>query len=636
MTVYEGRRLVFDGALCTVRYKGPLEGTSGEWLGVEWDDPLRGKHNGTHKGKAIFQCLSASSTAASFIRPSRKSDVTKTILAAIKYKYEQAPKSNGSLQGPGYEIIEISKKKVEEVGFEKIKQQMSHLENLKIVLVDQLNVAGLTQPEDMSNVASAQAELARTCPNISELDLSWNPIEDWNDVLDTCAHLKKLRILKASGLRLRSMKARQQVEHITELHMNECLLQPQEIIALLSLDDRPVFPNLNTLWLSQNELHTFDTAASETFPSVTNIVLENNHFSALASLAALFRHFPNVTSLSLQGNRIFTAGTPQGASALTTTLTSLNLASNAIDSFGLVDSLPTIFPALRSLRISKNPLYDSLAAQAAAISTSGRPSDSPFYLTLARLPTLTTLNYTTISPRDREEGEIYYLFIIEKDIRAKLAAAPDVQAPEFLSHLQPQYPLYTRLCAKYDRPNILHASSPAAVLEASKTPKFAAGNTSSLAGRLVRATFYLAGTDKVLERPLPRTTPVYTLKSLLARHFGLPPLQFGLVYESAELDPVQVTTTKLYGGSKEEWESWGHWDVDVPEPGGEQSRAQETKTTQRASEEEEEHWVNGELLKGGTRWRRREVPVLDGMREWGDYLDGGVVDVRLRVEPWKE
>lgn len=634
MTAYEGKRFVFDGALCTVRYKGPLEGTSGEWLGVEWDDPLRGKHNGTHKGRPIFRCLSTSNTAASFLRPSRKSDRTKGVLSAIKHKYEQAPESNGSLQGPGYEIIEISKKKVEEVGFEKIKQQMSHLENLKIALVDQLNVAGLTSPDDKSNVSSAQAELAGTCPSILELDLSWNPIEEWNDILDTCTPLKKLRILKANGLRLRSMEAHQQVEQVSELHMTDCLLKPPDILDLLSVNDKPVFPNLKTLWLSQNELHSFETAAApQTFPSVSTIVLENNHFSGLGPLADLFRHFPNVTTLSMQGNRISGTGLPESAQALSTTLASLNLASNAIETFQLIDSLPTLFPALTSLRISKNPLYDSLAAQADATSSSGRPSDSPFYLTLARLPTLTTLNYTTISPRDREEGEIYYLFVVEKEIRSKLAATPNPEDPQFLPSLQPQYPLYMRLCAKYDRPNILHAASPGAVLEASKIPSFAAGNTKSLAGRLVRTTFYLPGTDKVLEWALPRTTSVYTLKSLLARHFGLPPLQFGLVYESAELDPVQVTTTKLYGSSTEEWEAWGHWDVDVGKPGAEPVVKE---MVPGADEEAEEKWVDGELLKGGTRWRRREVQVLDGMREWGDYLDGDVGDVRVRVEPWDE
>ncbi len=53
---YPGRRLSFEGNLCTVRYIGPVAGTKGQWLGVEWDDPTRGKHSGEHDGKRYFAC----------------------------------------------------------------------------------------------------------------------------------------------------------------------------------------------------------------------------------------------------------------------------------------------------------------------------------------------------------------------------------------------------------------------------------------------------------------------------------------------------------------------------------------------------------------------------------------------------
>lgn len=51
-----GLRLSYDGALCTVRYVGEVAGTSGTWLGVEWDDPSRGKHDGRHKDVRYFSC----------------------------------------------------------------------------------------------------------------------------------------------------------------------------------------------------------------------------------------------------------------------------------------------------------------------------------------------------------------------------------------------------------------------------------------------------------------------------------------------------------------------------------------------------------------------------------------------------
>ena len=37
----------------TVRYVGEVAGTKGEWIGVEWDDEGRGRHDGTHDGKRL-------------------------------------------------------------------------------------------------------------------------------------------------------------------------------------------------------------------------------------------------------------------------------------------------------------------------------------------------------------------------------------------------------------------------------------------------------------------------------------------------------------------------------------------------------------------------------------------------------
>lgn len=59
MAFYTSQRLSLKGHLCTVRFIGSVQGKSGEWLGVEWDDPARGKHNGTFEGVKYFECKSA-------------------------------------------------------------------------------------------------------------------------------------------------------------------------------------------------------------------------------------------------------------------------------------------------------------------------------------------------------------------------------------------------------------------------------------------------------------------------------------------------------------------------------------------------------------------------------------------------
>jgi dynactin complex subunit len=51
-----GTRIYVAGSLGTVKFAGSVDNTKGVWLGVEWDDPDRGKHSGTKDGKHYFEC----------------------------------------------------------------------------------------------------------------------------------------------------------------------------------------------------------------------------------------------------------------------------------------------------------------------------------------------------------------------------------------------------------------------------------------------------------------------------------------------------------------------------------------------------------------------------------------------------
>lgn len=39
----------------TIKYVGSVDGHPSIWLGVEWDDPSRGKHDGSVSGVRYFQ-----------------------------------------------------------------------------------------------------------------------------------------------------------------------------------------------------------------------------------------------------------------------------------------------------------------------------------------------------------------------------------------------------------------------------------------------------------------------------------------------------------------------------------------------------------------------------------------------------
>ena len=66
-----GQRIVdpADKARGTIKFLGTVDGTKGSWIGVEWDSPLRGKHNGSHNDKKYFETKTA--TSGSFVRESK-------------------------------------------------------------------------------------------------------------------------------------------------------------------------------------------------------------------------------------------------------------------------------------------------------------------------------------------------------------------------------------------------------------------------------------------------------------------------------------------------------------------------------------------------------------------------------------
>ena len=195
-----GKRLSFDWALCTVRYRGPLSDQKGEWLGVEWDEPNRGKHNGSHMGNKIFKTLSPSPRCASFIRASRQPDRPRSFIEALRYKYAEedddvADRGTGAGKNKEtHEVTAISGKVVEEVGFERIRRQQAALHDLKIVVLDGMQIRNDTTPG--ASVTKSRESIGTVCPSIIELDLSRNLFESWADIVDICGSLRDLKRLK--------------------------------------------------------------------------------------------------------------------------------------------------------------------------------------------------------------------------------------------------------------------------------------------------------------------------------------------------------------------------------------------------------------------------------------------------------
>ncbi|KAJ5779496.1 hypothetical protein N7457_007216 [Penicillium paradoxum] len=595
-----GQRQSFDGHLGTIRYVGTVQGTTGDWLGVEWDDATRGKHSGEHKGVRYFSCKSNRLTAGSFVRPSRPSDQPRGFLEALREKYASESEQDFShdtlLSGTARgKAIEISGKVVEEVGFDKIRKQLAELQELRIVLLDGLRVVGVIASYDQDQASHSEAvhKIGETCPKITDLDLSRNLLSRWRDVWDICNQLKQLKKLKLSGNRFQALGDNLMFNGITELHLEETLLTWDEIAAIASR-----FPDLTSLTASANQLSEITCPLPST---ITTLNLEHNEIasiSALRHLAAL----PNLEHLSVRGNCISTVNENTTDTTLDfqfpPTLRSLDISRNNITSWSILNKVSTVFPGLTTLRTTGNPLFDQ-SPLPLSVTDASKPMtiDEAFMLTLSRFPpSLTVLNYSTISPQDRSNAEMYYLSLIGKE----LSVTTETEEPAILA----THPRYSELCELYAEPTITRAiisdSSGARVIH----PR-------SVAARLVKMAFRLPQEDDTFIshiKEIPGSFDTYQVKAMVSRLFGLPAFGFRLIWETDEWDPVEKET----GADAA---------VECDEDSEDEDRPDIAPGPERTGEDLDT-----------SRFVRREVELVESTRDIGFLFQGEVGEVRIRVD----
>ncbi|MCJ1248420.1 hypothetical protein MMC30_005638 [Trapelia coarctata] len=626
---YLGHRLSWQGALCTVRYIGTVGKTRGEWLGVEWDDPTRGKHSGDHEGQWYFYCLSKSLTAASFIRPDRQFDQPLSFLEALHKKYasdtEVGPTADGG-QLVTDEPIKISGKVVEEVGFEKIKQQLAAFHDLRVVLLDGLCVAGLgntsfpwfgaleegLREQHQNEYLASWDKVKETCPNIIELDLSRNLLEAWADVAVICRGLQKLEILKVNGNRFRDLFVDftdseglrdEAFPGLKQLFLDGTYLSWDEIVFLTL-----PLPSLTELSVQYSSLSTIPQPLQT--PTLTTLGLAYNEFTSFSALRPL-TFLPSLMALSLRSNKVTSLISDSSETApIFQSLLVLDLSENLITSFFFISHLPPLFPNLSSLRISGNPVFATLT------------NEETYILTLARIGSLNILNYSTIKPGERTNAELYYLGKISKE----LSASPVDRERDILVN----HPRYNELCALYGPLPIRRETDP-------NDNDNIQENT--LAARLIDFTFYrpanavgyphitsffqptadYLSTEKSIEKSqrIPRSITPYHLKSLVGRMFSLPPAHIKLIWETGEWDPVG---RKLGVDDEERWSVPSDDEDDTGDGQGGLVQTTEEVNAEKVSTERE---------KG--KWAQREVELVDGTRQVGFWIEGQTARVRVEV-----
>jgi hypothetical protein len=141
-----GDRVVIAKQQATVRYVGPVDGQEGIWVGVEWDDSSRGKHDGATGGKRYFYCCSTASTAGSFVRINKVSAGHSLVDALVLRYTNQLAEGQSSTSDPRHAYVSTAGNKklwVELVGQEQVTARQSKLELLTSARLVGANVSSV-------------------------------------------------------------------------------------------------------------------------------------------------------------------------------------------------------------------------------------------------------------------------------------------------------------------------------------------------------------------------------------------------------------------------------------------------------------------------------------------------------------
>lgn len=488
-----GRRIICDGEYATVHYVGIVPPTPGIWLGVEWDNPLRGKHDGSHEGTRYFTC--SHPTGGSFIRP-KKANFGVNFLTAVTKRY--GPNNDWN------ETMLIGKKTVELVGFESIQEEQSQLSTLFDISIRDCLVSD----------AGQKGEIHSSCPNISTINLSKNLLSSWDNVAGIAFELEKLKTLDLSENRLSLPSNPSSLASffgkLTVLSLNRTGITWNKVLQCAVM-----WPALEELHLASNNITCLERSTNclqflTLLDISNNDIIDGNQLHAISDL-------PRLKHLVVSNNRISSINFPVKHGYCTEIFASLNsllVDGNDISQWSFINELNKL-SNLQSLICQNNPLMDS-----------DKNHETIRQLIIAKIARLKSLNRTEILPQERKGAELDYrkMFGIEW-LKSGGNQNADLNNPsvEFLI----EHPRYSELIEKYGAPDDA---------EIRKQLPFALKN------QLLTLTIMCPNKpdQKLIKKKLPDSMTIQKVKGLLYRLLKVPGSELKLSYVSSKMEGKEI------------------------------------------------------------------------------------------------
>ncbi|XP_019507363.1 PREDICTED: tubulin-specific chaperone E isoform X1 [Hipposideros armiger] len=493
-----GQRVDVNGEHATVRFYGIVPPVAGLWLGVEWDNPERGKHDGSHEGTVYFKCRHP--TGGSFVRPN-KVNFGVDFLTAIKNRYvlEDGPEEDGKEQ-----IVTIGNKLVETIGFDSVIKQQSQLSKLQDISLRNCAV----------NCAGDKGGIAKACPNIRNVDLSRNLLSSWDEVTDIADQLAHLEVLNLSENKLRfpldSPSSTGTFATLKVLVLSRTGITWAEVLRCAV-----GWPVLEELYLESNNISISERPV-DTLQTLKLLDLSSNQLIDENQLF-LIAYLPRLEQLTLSDIGISSLHFPDaGIGCKTSMFPSLKylvLNDNRISQWSSINELDKL-PSLQALSCLRNPL------------TEGSKAETARQFIIASIGQLQTLNRCQILPEERRGAELDYRKAFGNEWRkAGGHQDPAQNRPneEFLA----AHPRYQSLCLKYGAPEDgeLKTQQPFLLKNQLLTLKIKYANQLD---------------EKVIEKQLPDSMTIQKVKGLLSRLLKVPVSDLLLSYESPKMPGREI------------------------------------------------------------------------------------------------
>ena len=501
-----------DGFCGTVVYVGPVasaKNPSEEYAGIVWDDPSRGKHDGsvicrrTNQIVRHFSCTGP--TQGSFLRLN-KMDCGVPLNASLlrsKYVEMQAP-----VVAPNNILPHTA---MTSGGHEK-----------PIEFLGEMKIRKWQQLEDIDKVSLRREGISQACPDngelveyqhIRDIDLAGNLLSNWNTIFEILDQFPQLERLNLASNRIRNIiqppSTISTFDGVRILNLHSCSIDTFRSVQVVGT----VMPNLEELCVAYSNLSDMKSVDLESHSFCHLRILDCSSCQISdwdSQIAKNFSKLPKLEQLNLNDNPI--PSIPRNSDELSAdvyfpALLSLQFAGTAVtkwnDLEGINDSLSTI----KSLRVRNTPLTETMGQGEVRA------------LCIARFPSLEFLNGSAIATQERTEAERRYVTLVTR-LLAKERDNDDNNEGDSASKNQTasllaDHPQYMLLREKH--------KDTIALSESSSTNQGGSGqNIASIVSNVtIRSMAAASCSMEPLARRLPGSLKVGRLKALCARAFGL-------------------------------------------------------------------------------------------------------------------